>query len=1015
MNRITLTAAALFVALVGNAGTPTSGPKGKTPLKIVNKIQGSPNLTGLGTPSQVQQSKTVNANGLVHSLATIYNPKTISEVKYAKDQTNPISFKSTKVISEASLKTAADVQAATISFLEMNKPLLNVNSPKDEFVMKSFETDNLGFTHVKMTQTYMGKTVWGKELIAHFSANGSSVNGRWTATPTVPALTSSISASSAISTVLSDAKPSTLNESANELLKYTGPTAELVLYPKGLHNAQDRWAYRVNVRTNFIHMYEYFVDAVTGQIINKADISCSAATQTSLTDLNGATQTIHTYQIGSTYYMIDASRAMFNPIQSQLPGNPVGAIWTLDANNSDASNIQVGQLTSSNNTTWSSSATAASASYNGAQAYSYYSTTHGRNSIDGNGGTIISVINVTDGGQQMDNAFWNGQLMAYGNGNTYFKPLAGGIDVAGHEMTHGVISATANMQYQDQSGALNESFADVFGVLINGASTGSNSYQIGATVTLPAFNSQQVLRDLADPHNGTTQGNNGWQPAVMSEYVTGTADNGGVHTNSGIPNHAFYYFATAVTRTKAEKVYYRALTKYLTTSSQFLDARLAVVQSAADLYGSGGAEVQAARNAFDSVEIYDGTPIVSNDTASVRGNDWIIYQSTDVTNANSLFMIPANTVLSPGDYHPLTPRNPLYRVSLTDDGSIAYFVDTNHNVYSVTTDYSNPVVTPISTTGSWDFVSVARDGSKLALISKYQDTAIYVFSFAQTSYKKYHLYAPTFSQGITTNGPVYAATVDWDPTSQWMIYDEYNVIPSTNSSNLNYWDIGLMKVWANNFDDFDSGQVTKLVNNLPDGVSIGNPVYAKNHRNIVAFDLVDTSGAFNTQGADINNGSVGLITSGNSVPNVPSFSGADDQVTFTYQDVSSNYLIGTTPLATDLINGNGNITQVAMNAQNSVWFRIGPRTFPAGVNEVAADNVKVYPVPASDRLIVAMTENASYTTVELTDMMGRVILTQAVTSKKEQLNVSSLASGVYLIRLRDESGSKTYTSRIVKN
>jgi hypothetical protein len=178
---------------------------------------------------------------------------------------------------------------------------------------------------------------------------------------------------------------------------------------------------------------------------------------------------------------------------------------------------------------------------------------------------------------------------------------------------------------------------------------------------------------------------------------------------------------------------------------------------------------------------------------------------------------------------------------------------------------------------------------------------------------------------------------------------------------------------------------------------------------------VDTSGAFNTQGADINNGSVGLITSGNSVPNVPSFSGADDQVTFTYQDVSSNYLIGTTPLATDLINGNGNITQVAMNAQNSVWFRIGPRTFPAGVNEVAADNVKVYPVPASDRLIVAMTENASYTTVELTDMMGRVILTQAVTSKKEQLNVSSLASGVYLIRLRDESGSKTYTSRIVKN
>src|ERR1700709_2581910 len=98
MNRIILTAAALFVAMVGNAGTPSSAPKGKTPFKKVNKVQGTPTLTGLGTPSGVQKSSAAKSNSLLSSLATVYDPKTISEVKYAKDQSTPIAFKSTKVI-----------------------------------------------------------------------------------------------------------------------------------------------------------------------------------------------------------------------------------------------------------------------------------------------------------------------------------------------------------------------------------------------------------------------------------------------------------------------------------------------------------------------------------------------------------------------------------------------------------------------------------------------------------------------------------------------------------------------------------------------------------------------------------------------------------------------------------------------------------------------------------------------------------------------------------------------------
>jgi hypothetical protein len=278
---------------------------------------------------------------------------------------------------------------------------------------------------------------------------------------------------------------------------------------------------------------------------------------------------------------------------------------------------------------------------------------------------------------------------------------------------------------------------------------------------------------------------------------------------------------------------------------------------------------------------------------------------------------------------------------------------------------------------------------------------------------KFHLYAPTFSIGITTNGPIYAGTADWDPTGQFVIYDEYNQLYSSDSADVSYWDIGLMQVWNDSLNTFqDSGLVSKLINSLPDGVSIANPVYSKNHANIVAFDYADTSGAFDAWGADLNTGATGVILSGNSVPNVPSFSGEDNEVTYTAQDVSSNMIIGTKPLASDLIDGSGSAATLSTKAEWSVWFRVGYRT---GVKNISADNVKVYPVPASDRLIVDMSAASAYTGIQLVDMTGRVVISQPVTAKMQQLNLSAIEPGVYIIHLTDDAGNQAYTSRIIKN
>ena len=1082
MKKITLLVSVIGMALIVGA----TNPNPTSSFHRAKATTQAPAISGLGTAAASAQLMTKGIPAKLSSISNNYSPTDITEVRYASEQRNPIFVRINKVISVDTKKSNSEVEAIALNFLQKYKPAINVANPGHEFSLKSVETDAQGFTHIKLAQTYMGAQVWGKEMILHFGPSETTITGRWVSTPSLTSLSSPIASSSAIqmaeTDIYGDKPHKEMSQATKQLLKYTGPTADLILYPKNLHNNKDRWAYRVLVRPNFIDWYECYVDAQTGSVIFKNNISCnSGSASTTLTDLNGASQTINTYQDNSgTYYMLDITRSMFNAGQSQLPNNPVGALWTLDAQGAGASSIQVNQLTSSNNTTWPSSATATSASVNGATAYTYYKNTHNRNSIDGQGGTIISVINVNDdSGQPMDNAFWNGQLMAYGNGNTYFRPLAGGLDVAGHEMTHGVIQSTANLQYQDQSGALNESMADVFGVLISGA-----NYTIGSTVVQPAYFPSGALRSLIDPHNGTTQGNNGWQPAIMSEYVQTTQDHGGVHTNSGITSHAFYYFATAVGRQHAEQVYYRALTHYLTSTSQFLDARIAVVQAAADLYGASSADVTAAKHAFDQVEIYDGNNTVPVDTSSaVTGSDWIIFQNLNTSISNTLYM----TNVSAATYHPLSQTILNSRPSVTDDGSLAYFVDNNHNLFRITTDSVSPAQTQLTTDNYWDFVAVSRDGERLALISQYQDTAIFVYDFGLGLYQRFQLYSPTFSS-TTTNGPIYAGALDWDPTGEYVIYDENNLYNTGTSSGISYWDIGFMKVWDKSSNTWGTGDISKLVNNLPNGISIGNPVFAKNHQDIVAFDLRhDSTGVFDAKGANLTTGDIGTIIVNNPTTNVPSFSGADDQITFTYQDNQGGTNIGSEPLAADFINGNGQPTGILGSAEWSVWFRKGSRSnsaclglsvgivaqgptsypltsvvldagpgfssyqwntgastqtitvtqagtydvtvskngctltaqsltvgYPAGISNINANPVKVYPVPSSDKVFIDLNGNSNFIQLQVMDITGRTVLSQSIKNKTEQIDIQHLEQGIYVLRLTDESGTQVSTSRIVK-
>ncbi|MBM3150183.1 MAG: M4 family metallopeptidase, partial [Chloroflexi bacterium] len=213
--------------------------------------------------------------------------------------------------------------------------------------------------------------------------------------------------------------------------------------------------------------------------------------------------------------------------------------------------------------------------------YDYYRNTHGRDSYDGRGATMISTVHY---GRSYCNAFWTsdrGQTV-YGDG----FPVK---DVVAHEWTHAVTQHSANLEYRWQSGALNESFSDIFGAMVD-----RDDWLMGEGLPPNCLGGREAIRDLSNPPRFG-------QPDHTSDWVSTCSDNEGVHTNSGIPNKAYYNIATAIGKDKAERIFYRTLVIYLQSTSSLKDARAAALRSTQDLYGSNSTEYNAVRDGFNAV------------------------------------------------------------------------------------------------------------------------------------------------------------------------------------------------------------------------------------------------------------------------------------------------------------------------------------------------------------------------------------------------------------------------------
>jgi bacillolysin len=899
----------------------------------------------------------------------------------------------------ASKTNKVDIKEKVLSEIQ---DALKIKDAKSEFKTITSETDAQQNQHIKIQQTKNGLEVYGAQAWLHIYKNGEiSFNGRTVATPVLTDFEYSIAQTNAEQIAKNDLqKLFTFVEPNNQTdnrFSFKNFVAEQILLPNPNNINDVKLAWHISVRPNIMHHWEYFIDGKTGAILNKYDNTCAVGPATAVAnDLKGVSKTINTFNANSKYYLINATKSMFTGSNSTLPVAGKGTIVTLDLQNTNLNNPSYADITTASNTGWTP--TAVSAHNNASIAFDYFKTKFNRNSIDGKGGDVVSFINVAgDNGGNLDNAFWNGQYMFYGNGQTSFKPLARGLDVGGHEMTHGVVQNTANLEYQGESGAINESMADVFGVLIDG--TGRTNYKIGVdVVNLSAFPSG-ALRDMQDPHNGgTSLSSPGYQPAKVSEKYTGTQDNGGVHINSGIPNKAFYLIANSITKAKAEQIYYKALSSYLTKSSKFIDLRIAVVKAATDIHGAGSNEVTVVKQSFDAVEIFDGNGgTYQNNVPTNTGAEGLLIVNTDNTDANTLYL----TTSAATSFQPLSQRVLNRKSTVTDNGAFAYFVGaTDHNIYAVA--LTSPFTqTQLTTDGFWDNVAISKDGTKLAAVSTSIDTAIYVFKFGGSSWTKFRLYNPTTAQGLNSGGARYADVLEWDFSGENVLYDSYNVIRSSTAADLDFWDLGIIKVWNNTTNSLGNGTIFKLFSNLEAGESIGNPTYSKNSPYIISFDYINSNTNKNIMyGVNLETGDIGTVFD-NGELGTPTYSPLDNKIAFT-STANSKQVVGLINLNADKITGvSSSATAIINDAKWPTWFSKGTRILGVN-NKKSAIELSIYPNPVNDKLFIELKNNTNIK-VTVYNLAGELMNTTFVETNKS-IDVSALAKGNYIVHITTDQG-----------
>ncbi|MDB4082862.1 M4 family metallopeptidase [Vicingaceae bacterium] len=482
-------------------------------------------------------------------------------------------------------------------------------STKFSFRILNTNTDQLGFEHKRYRMYYDGVEVAYSNLSVHVR-NSKVVSASGNITAVVPSIeTPSLTEEAAKTYALNSAGANEymweIDKPSNYLESEFYPKAKQMYLPnyfEGNNTLTLTYAFNIYA-TQPLNRELIFVNAQSGVVqFRESLLHTGGDSKATAITAYSDTQEIVTDSLNGFFRLRDSTRGTaIVTLNSLTQRNYTGAVDFIDSNNF-WNNFNASRDEYATDAHWGTEAT-----------YDYMLNVHNRNSIDNNGFPLVSFVHYD---QNYANAFWNGTVMTYGDGNStssLSNPLVS-LDIVAHEITHGLTDFTADLIYANESGALNESFSDIFGTALEfyARPTRAN-WLIGEDVG-------GAIRSMINPnafrHPDTYEGQS-WRQ-TKGCIPTNNNDKCGVHSNSGVQNHWFYLLSNGGTGvndatdsftvvglgiSKAEKIAFRNLTVYLNPSSNHDEARFYAIKSAIDLYGACSPEVEATTNAWYAVGV----------------------------------------------------------------------------------------------------------------------------------------------------------------------------------------------------------------------------------------------------------------------------------------------------------------------------------------------------------------------------------------------------------------------------
>jgi len=550
-----------------------------------------------------------------------------------------------------------------------NKAELNLNE-NDELIEFSKKTNKNGIVYNKIKHKHNGIYVEGSILIAIEGNNKLKMKTKF-----VPGLNLNTKPTLSEQEALTFALPSMnikipswekqayeylLKKIKNDPMATNYPKGELVIYDNNYSQVAEnyRLAYKYQVFSiEPLSNKTVYVDAHTGIILgsiekmHNCNETCDIKPATGATNYSGNVSFEVCTEDGNYFLNIPGIQVYNSAGKADFPQNCI-----------ESANDIFEEDPTANEVYWAMQ-----------QYHDYLLNTFNRKSIDGEDHALVAFVHY---GEHINNAYWNGSFALFGNGDGKIFNSLTSLDIVAHEFTHGLIDHTAQLIYNKEPGALNESFADIFGILLEYYTSGETDWQIGNHITLQHASLRNFVNPKAPnqyngPYPNTYKGDN---------WYVGDFDNGGVHINSSVQNHWFYllseggsgindngddYTIEGIGIEKAAEIAYLNLTRYLTETSDFMDAREGAVQAAKDIFGEDSFEAEQTSLAWCAVGVGSCSNCHIDDWTALKA----IYESTNGdnwTNREGWDVIIANQSSPPADCN----LGDLYGVTLDENGRV---------------------------------------------------------------------------------------------------------------------------------------------------------------------------------------------------------------------------------------------------------------------------------------------------------------------------------------------------------